>query len=177
MNVPNALSLLRILLSPLIPLLLLEGKTSLSFFLVSFLALTDFLDGYLARKTSRETTLGKILDPLGDKVFSFFCLMGYTYLTEPGLPPYLFWSLLLRDLFLTVGGIYLKLKGIVPEPSLLGKLTTFSVFFTVFLFALHRAFPQIGSPPSFLYWLSTLLVLLSFTDYTLRGLRLLRGIS
>jgi len=177
MNTPNTLSLLRIVLSPLIPLLLIKGLFNFAFFLVGFLAFSDFLDGYLARKSSQETKLGKLLDPLGDKVFAFFCLLGYTYLTEPSLPPYLFWSLLLRDIFLIAGGFILKNKGVLPEPSFLGKLTTFVVFLSVFLFSLYMAFPEVGRPPQVLYEFSALLVWLSFADYTLKGIRLLRSIS
>lgn len=81
MNLPNALTLLRIFLVPLLLAAMLSGKfeidTGLGFVLdeewtalIVFLAaaLTDFLDGYLARRNRQVTTIGKLLDPIADKL-------------------------------------------------------------------------------------------------------------
>jgi len=127
MNIPNTLSVLRILLSPFIPILIAKEKYLLSLFLIVFLALTDFLDGYIARKFNQETRRGKILDPLGDKVFTTFSLFSYTFLSRYTLNSSIFFLLLFRDILLVLGGIILLRKNILPSPSIYGKLTTFFV--------------------------------------------------
>lgn len=81
-NLPNALTMLRILLAPLLVVVLLTeipGKEfwGLGIFLVA--ALTDFLDGIIARRTNRTTRIGALLDPIADKLLmsaAFISLVG-----------------------------------------------------------------------------------------------------
>ena len=71
MNLPNTLTLLRILAVPaIVTLLLIDGDTArwAAFILFILAALTDYLDGYLARAMSTQTDLGRLLDPIADKV-------------------------------------------------------------------------------------------------------------
>ncbi|MDQ7083311.1 MAG: CDP-alcohol phosphatidyltransferase family protein [Aquificota bacterium] len=174
-KVPNALSLLRILLSPAVPFLAGEGKVALSWVLFSLLALSDALDGFLARVLKAETFTGKILDPLADKVLLLSGLITVTYILPSGIDPVLFKLLLTRDLFLITGSLVLLRLGFVPAPSLSGKATTASVAFTVFTAYMSNT-GWFGVPGAFLttaYSLSLLLILLSWGDYTLRGLRFL----
>ncbi|MEM6456562.1 MAG: CDP-alcohol phosphatidyltransferase family protein, partial [Acidobacteriota bacterium] len=72
-HVPNALSLARILLVPMLVVVLLtkfDGKEFVGLGLFLLAALTDFLDGYIARRWGIETRLGKILDPAADKILT-----------------------------------------------------------------------------------------------------------
>ncbi len=71
LNIPNALTALRILLAPAIVLLLMDDdrlRNSMAAGTIGLAALTDFLDGFVARKQGRETSLGQFLDPLADKI-------------------------------------------------------------------------------------------------------------
>lgn len=71
MNLPNALSLSRIFLTPLLVVVLLtrvEGKEIYGALIFVVAALTDFFDGYLARRRNQVTTIGKLLDPIADKL-------------------------------------------------------------------------------------------------------------
>ncbi|HJZ12737.1 MAG TPA: CDP-alcohol phosphatidyltransferase family protein, partial [Acidobacteriota bacterium] len=71
MNLPNALSLSRIFLTPLLVVVLLtrlEGKEIYGAVIFVVAALTDFFDGYLARRRNQVTAIGKLLDPIADKL-------------------------------------------------------------------------------------------------------------
>ena len=76
LTISNVLTVLRMLLSPLVMYFILISKpyTALALFLINLA--TDLFDGYLARKRKETTTLGKILDPISDKLFYGFVLFG-----------------------------------------------------------------------------------------------------
>jgi len=171
--VPNTLSLLRLLLSPLVPLLVLRDKHPFALLLIALLALTDFLDGFLARKLRASTPLGKLLDPLADKAFTFFSLLSYTFISDISLSPSLFFSLLFRDVFLIVGGYALKKRGITPEPSLLGKLTTLTVSLALITVALANALNLYTLRPLIFLFetLGTAFAVISFFHYAWKGTR------
>ena len=87
LNLPNAITMGRILLIPVFVVLAYEPGPWRSFFaaLVFLIAaLTDLLDGYLARKHNLVTALGKLLDPIADKLLT---LAGFVMLVEQGLAP------------------------------------------------------------------------------------------
>ena len=66
--IPNLLSLLRLLLIPVVVFLVARGHNTAALLLILFGMVTDILDGYLARRLNQVTELGKIIDPLGDKL-------------------------------------------------------------------------------------------------------------
>ena len=82
MNLPNLLSLIRIILTPLFIILLFSDVPNAKFFALlvfAIAAITDAYDGYLARKYNQITPEGKFLDPLADKILA----VSYTHLTLP----------------------------------------------------------------------------------------------
>ncbi|WP_340690294.1 CDP-alcohol phosphatidyltransferase family protein [Hydrogenobacter thermophilus] len=162
-NLPNILSLLRLFLSPL----LLSADKNLLPYLFSILALTDALDGFLARRFKRETQLGRILDPLADKVLLLTALFVCTFELK-NMPQILLFSLLARDVFILLGAsvIYLKLKK-VPKPSLWGKITTTVVALSVLLcMFLHSPFINF-----LLSSLCLLFIIISWIDYAVKGIK------
>ena len=87
MNLPNTLSLSRIFLTPLLVVILLtrlEGKEIYGALIFTVAALTDFFDGYFARRRNQVTTLGKLLDPIADKLL---VSSAFISLVELGLAP------------------------------------------------------------------------------------------
>jgi cardiolipin synthase (CMP-forming) len=82
---------------------------------------TDFLDGYFARKLHQVTELGKFIDPLADKItVAFYALL---LLWTGDVPLWLVAFILLRDLLIFLGGIYIKRnKGIIPQSNWPGKI-------------------------------------------------------
>lgn len=123
---PNILSLLRIFLAPWGAWVLYSKKTpSLDFLVILFIFfITDFLDGYLARRYGWTTPLGKILDPLGDKVMAFSFLTAFYVLGW--LPSWFFFLLVGKDCLLMAGGlVLLALKAPFPSVLIISKINTF----------------------------------------------------
>lgn len=130
-NVPNLLSLFRILLVPVFVFVYFssfESKFYLAGGIVVFSALTDVLDGIIARKFNLITTLGKILDPIADKLtqgVSIICLS----ISNPKLI-YVVVLLVVKELAMLLGTIILFKSGHRPsESKWWGKLSTVAVFF------------------------------------------------
>lgn len=120
---PNGLSLLRLLLTPLIYWTIVQGKTSLSFVVLAVALATDVLDGWLARRFHWSTPQGQILDPLADKIF----VIGlFAALAVKGLVPlWLTVIVVARDLVLLGGGLllWMRRKQVLPARDV-GKLNT-----------------------------------------------------
>ena len=90
MNVPNALTVLRIVLIPLFLWRFLTAQTQLQFYAAALIlgvsALSDTLDGYIARRCNQITQLGKILDPIADKL-TLASVVAALWITKPHLWP------------------------------------------------------------------------------------------
>ena len=112
MTLANAISISRIILA--VPLVLIfeeiaKGNTEkllLSFILIIIIVLTDFLDGFVARKANETTNFGKLIDPVADKV-CMMVVMIYLIISYK-LPFLLFFVVLaIRDVFLIIIGVHL----------------------------------------------------------------------
>ncbi|MEY3128865.1 MAG: hypothetical protein RL405_185, partial [Actinomycetota bacterium] len=75
-TVPNLLSLLRLLLVPVFLVLILNGFNFEAVIVLVVASITDYLDGYFARKLKQETRLGQLLDPAADRLYIFATLIG-----------------------------------------------------------------------------------------------------
>lgn len=103
-------------------LLVQQTKASIVLFLIA--CLTDAIDGYLARKLKQETKLGKILDPIADKIL-MISVAGILVILET-FPVMLFSLFFFRDIIiLLLGAVIIKRKQKMIPPSILGKGTTF----------------------------------------------------
>ena len=137
--IPNFLSILRIaLIYPILESLLSKDFImSLTFFAIA--SLTDALDGFLARKMNWQTELGKILDPVADKLLltgTIFILWVSEY-----IPLYIFIIFFSRDVAILVGAAIKMtlIESNTPLPNILGKLTTglqIAYIFIIILFEL-----------------------------------------
>ena len=167
----NYVSLLRLFLA--VPLFFLFANVPNSpnnrFIIVGlyFLAyFTDILDGYLARKYNEITETGKIIDPLADKIFvlvSVIMLFSIGY-----IPEYYFIIIIVRDVFIFAGGIYISQKiGKVLPSNLLGKITVFSIGIFLIIATL-KLNALIIFYDIFLY-LSIIMSILSIIGYAIRG--------
>lgn len=163
-NLPNLISLVRLILSPLI-LLVPNPLVPLFFFL---LALSDALDGFLARRLKLQTELGKVLDPLADKVMIFFGLLVCVFKLNT-LPKLLFLLTLSRDIYILLGASLLILKGKdMPQARFLGKTFTLFLSALIILCMLNVSIP-------WLIWLVFFLLFASWADYTINAIRKLRN--
>ncbi len=162
---PNFISLLRLFAAPYVAWLLYAARYRAALFVLLAAGLTDWLDGYAARKLhasdrssvgAAHQNLGVILDPLADKVLLVvvFVAMGLLGL----LPFWLFALVVGRDLVIVTGSLLLRVLRNRREfvPSLLGKVSTFFQILIALLAVVHAAFPH-----PFVGWLKTTGVLLT----------------
>ncbi|MCU1475928.1 MAG: pgsA, partial [Subtercola sp.] len=126
-NLPNAITIVRILLAPLFFWMLLadNGENGLLRWLAAILFVlaiaTDGVDGHLARKNNQVTDLGKILDPIADKVLVGAALVGLSILNE--LPWWVTIIILIREVGITVWRFAVIKRRVIPA-SRGGKLKT-----------------------------------------------------
>ena len=102
LTLPNQLTLLRILLTPVFVLLLMSGSPlSMQLSLIVFVvaALTDWYDGWIARKMGHSSRWGKFLDPLADKVLSSSALLSFVGLNL--VDAWMVWIVIVRDFLIT----------------------------------------------------------------------------
>lgn len=133
MNVPNALTLLRILLVPVFLIAIVYGYLGVGLVIFVGAGFTDLLDGYWARRFGQESRLGRYLDPVADKL-----LMAVSFIALAGiglLPAWLAILVVSRDLFLGIGTaiLYFSGQGVDAAPSRWGKQTAFVQILTVAL--------------------------------------------
>jgi cardiolipin synthase len=185
-NLPNSLTLLRILLVPVFTYFFLSGQYRIALAIFVVTGLTDVVDGYLARRLQLKTQLGAALDPAADKLLMFvtFIVLAMRDL----VPVWLAVLVIFRDLWIIGGLSVLKLSRIpiVFNPSRLSKLTTFFQLQTILL-AFFLTFLRAERPASLMTWegpvarlltwviyLATLMTIASGIHYTRVGWRLYR---
>jgi cardiolipin synthase len=139
-TLPNLLSFVRLALVPVFLVLLLNGQDVEALVVLVVSSVTDYLDGFLARRLHQISRLGQLLDPAADRLFIFATLIG---LAARGiLPWWLFAVIVGRDVFLLVLGIVLANAGYGPLPvHHLGKVATFCLFYALPIIVLAAAFP------------------------------------
>ena len=182
MNLPNRLSLIRIASVPVITLLLvldnLMWTRYAALFLFIFAAITDFVDGHIARKYNLVTNFGKFIDPVADKllVLSTMVMLSWHGL----LPAWIVVAVLFREL--AVDGLRLVAveQGRVIAAGKLGKLkTTFQMIMIIAHLVYFAQFPLLHILARWLMLPSQLAVLVmtiwSGVDYFVRNKEVLRG--
>ncbi|MGV8968957.1 MAG: CDP-alcohol phosphatidyltransferase family protein [Microbacteriaceae bacterium] len=143
-TVPNILSFVRLALVPVFLVLIIIGEDIWALVTLIVSSMTDFLDGYIARKFKQITRLGQLLDPAADRLFIFATLIG---LATREIVPWWFVAVILgRDAMLLILGIILANFGFGPLPvHHLGKVATLCLFYALPLIMLGRAFPDVAS--------------------------------
>lgn len=131
MNIPNILTIFRIILVPIYLLIFfsnLPNKVLLAGVIFILAGVTDVLDGYIARKNNLITKLGTVLDPFADKLMSFAVLLSFTIASF--IPSWIIIILGIKEgIMILVGGILYLLKGNFVMPSnRYGKIATASFY-------------------------------------------------
>jgi CDP-diacylglycerol--glycerol-3-phosphate 3-phosphatidyltransferase len=135
-NLPNLLSLSRIALMPFILVALRQGRDGVLLALMLAAAATDYLDGFLARRAGRVTDLGKILDPLADKV----CVdsMAVALALWRDFPWWAAGVIVGRDLLILAGGLLLvRSTKTVPVSNLPGKAAVTAMAAAIVCYAMR----------------------------------------
>ena len=140
MNIPNFITIARILLVPVIIWLLISDEFKLAFLVFVIASATDAIDGALARATHTQSEVGAYLDPLADKLLlvSTFTALGIT----KEIPTWLVITVISRDV-LIIGGLMLAWfmdKPVKVHPLWVSKVTTVSQLFFVGLVLVQLAY-------------------------------------
>jgi len=163
LNLPNMLTVLRIMLVPVLVVALLGNTPAgdvLAAIVFALASLTDFVDGYLARSRQTVTTFGKLMDPLADKLLIVAALVALVSLNR--LEAWVAMVIITRELAVTVLRLGATQAGVVMEASMFGKLKTcMQIALILALIAVH------GQPLwlSLLLYATVLLTVLSGLDY------------
>ena len=131
-TVPNFLTLLRILLLPVLVVLIIKERFKAALFLFIFCAVTDFLDGYVARKLRSVTNLGILLDPVADKLLTSSTLISLAYVKL--CDPYSVIAIVGREEAVTGMRAIAASRGLVIPASKGGKLKTALIMTSIVFF-------------------------------------------
>ena len=173
MTLANAISISRIFLA--IPLVLLfediskgePGKLGWAFGLIIIIVLTDFLDGYVARKAEETTNFGKLIDPVADKV-CMMVVMIYLIISYKLIFLLFFITLAITDIFLIIIGVYLIFsQEEVFQSNRSGKwfMGISALMMTFFLFQVPLNIPE------YVLWIFYLISMLLFAFSTFEYIR------
>jgi len=192
MNMPNKLTLSRIIISPIfMSFFIAENAYSraFGFFLYLVAALTDIADGHYARKYGIVTGFGKFMDPLADKILvaTAFIALVYLHLARP-------WMVMLiiaREFFVTGLRTIAAYKGLMITPTFLAKTKTViqmtTITFILLLITLDVIFQQLQSPLAdllvfnrqlvydILIGITTFITLYTGLDYTIKYFSMIRN--
>jgi cardiolipin synthase len=123
LTIPNVLSLLRLATVPIFVWLFVNGREGAAVLLYAGAASTDFLDGYIARRTGTITELGRLLDPLADRIF--ILALAIALVARGIMPWWLAGSIIARDLLVLTAFPLLERRGINRlRVSFIGKTAT-----------------------------------------------------
>ncbi|MGI9351059.1 MAG: CDP-diacylglycerol--glycerol-3-phosphate 3-phosphatidyltransferase [Rhizobiaceae bacterium] len=186
LSIPNMLTIGRIVAVPLVVLcFFLEGKLQSSDFarwsaLVLFIlaSLTDFLDGYLARVWQQTSNIGRMLDPIADKLLVSVCLLLLAADTDKTIAGWSLWAaiiILCREILVSGLREYLaELKVSVPVTWIAKWKTTIQMIAIGFLLAGSagdKIFPYTTITGLTLLWMAALITIYTGYDYFRAGLR------
>lgn len=182
LTLPTFFTLLRIALTPFVVGALVYHAWAVAGVLFVCAALTDLLDGELARLRGEKTFLGACLDPLADKILVLSCFLALSMVEVPLLviPRWFFAIIFFKELLLLIGvvGVYLFKGEVEIRPTFMGKVTMMlQVFFISWLCACY----VFGWAPLKTYYVFGGLVLISvfasLCDYVRVGVRFLRRVT
>jgi CDP-diacylglycerol--glycerol-3-phosphate 3-phosphatidyltransferase len=170
-QLPNALTLLRFAAIPVFVVLLVRDQDGPSWpagIVFAFAAITDQVDGWLARRWHVESAFGKVADPLADRLMIDVCvvmLVAYDRL------PWIALAILLRDLILVGGYKVVVPRGYEFEVSQLGKIATWGLYASLcFVLVTERD----TTWPLVLFWIGLALAVLAAAQYVAKALREVR---
>ena len=176
MNLPNKLTVVRMVLVPFFVAALLLSKTNDSLkwaALVLFIiaSLTDFADGYIARKYNLITNFGKFMDPLADKILT---ISGMICLIELGrIPSWIVVIIVAREFIISGFRLVAAENGVVIAANYWGKFKT--TFQMIMIILMIMNIPQLQILTDIVMWIALALTLISLWTYIMANKQVLAG--
>lgn len=170
-SIANWITLVRIVLIPLFTILLINGAFEQALFVFLAAAVSDALDGFVARMFSQKTTLGSYLDPIADKLMLSTAFITLAVLKQ--IPGWLTVVVISRDVIIIIGVavLFLNQMRLDIKPSIISKLTT-ALQVLVILVVLSSVYVQWPDPAKTgIVYITLVLTVVSGLHYIYRGLR------
>jgi len=164
MKLPNILTVFRILLIPVFIFLFfseMDNNLLYAFFVFAIAGVTDVLDGYIARKYDMITDLGKVLDPLADKLMLLSVLFCLTSMSL--IPLWILVLMIIKELLMIYGAIrlYFSKTQIIIQSNYYGKLATLAFYLAITLVLLELK----GIIPVIILYFAVVVATIAFVNY------------
>ncbi|WP_352400664.1 CDP-diacylglycerol--glycerol-3-phosphate 3-phosphatidyltransferase [Anaerotignum sp.] len=177
MNLPNKLTILRVILIPVFLLVLFLAPVPTNRYVAVFIfviaSLTDFLDGYLARRWNLVSNFGKFMDPLADKLLVMAALVSMVELGD--LPSWVVIIILAREFAITGFRTLAMEANIVMAASWWGKVKTTVQMIMIVVVLLDLPFAYMGAVETILVALAVFFTIVSGVDYIVKNRQVLKG--
>lgn len=180
LNIPNQLTILRVLMIPVFLLVLLGGffddiQMARYISVIIFIAAsaTDMLDGYIARKYNLITNFGKFADPLADKLLVSAALISMVQLGD--LAAWIVILIISREFIVTGFRLVAAGENIVIAASFWGKIKTITQILMIVVVLLHIDNFAMNAIGDFLIIISVALTVISMIDYIYKNIKVLNG--
>ena len=175
MNVPNRLTILRVAMIPLFVIAMLWQQLPYSDYIAGglFIAacITDFFDGYLARKYNQVTTFGKFMDPLADKLLVCAALICFLADPQTNMPAWVVIIIISREFIISGFRLVAAEKGVTIAASYWGKFkTTFQMISVILLIV---RIPALTVLTQICVWTALVLTVISLVDYIAKNHKVL----
>ncbi len=133
LSIPNIVTFVRLIILPFVIISLNKGQNIQAFILILLAGLTDVLDGFLAKILHQATTIGKILDPVIDKIFTVTVLI-YLYMSR-GYPFWAFYLIIAFEILILFGGYWMIMKHHqIPSSNLCGKIAVVIISLAMYIY-------------------------------------------
>lgn len=169
MNVPNRLTILRVAMIPLFVVAMLWHSLPYSDYIAAALfigaCITDFFDGYIARKYNLITTFGKFMDPLADKLLVCAALICFLAEDNPEMPAWVVIIIISREFIISGFRLVAAEKGVTIAASYWGKVKTVVQMAMSIVLIIHFNHPWFRIIDLILIYASLILTVISLVDY------------
>jgi cardiolipin synthase len=175
MNLPNLLTLTRVLLIPLFVILIINKYFDWALLTFAIAGITDGLDGLIARLTHQRTELGAYFDPIADKLLLSAAFISLAIIEM--IPSWLVVIVITRDVIILVGLLVMILTNYHFEikPSFLSKTTTTFQIVTILFVLFTIYFPTFKQLSMIAIYGTAIITILSGSQYIYIGARILNG--
>jgi cardiolipin synthase (CMP-forming) len=167
-QIPNVISVFRILLVIPIIVLMLREEYAQALILFAVAGVSDGLDGFLAKRFQWQTWIGGVLDPLADKVLLVSTFLALGWLGR--LPWWLVGLVFLRDLVIVAGALiyHYRIGKVNAEPTIISKVNTFMQILLVLVAMLAQIFALPAPLVTILIYLVAVTTVISGLDYVIK---------
>ena len=179
-NIPNKLTMIRVILIPFFVIFMLwkgiPHNNVIAAVIFILACITDYLDGYLARKYNETTTFGKFMDPLADKLLVCSALICFAADPNCVMPVWAAIIIIAREFIISGFRLVAVEKGIVIAANYWGKVKTFVQMAMSIVLVFHFTYDMFRMIESILIYASVILTVISLVDYIFKNRAVMKDV-